>query len=349
MENKQHSRGDFSTDIRSVDYINNGKFLNTTLWLYFPFHDKPLNYKHVDYGMLIDADFDKSTGYSGFEYQLEVRWDNQTRTWSRTLNGWSPNGDIITIGKTQNYTGFSATGHSYVQLSLDLNSITHGRRYQAVFYAKSQKEDNLGYIADFTRPIDFPPLEVIISTSPASLSLRPGEEKTIEVRVNSTSGYEPTVSLDAFANNNNITVNFQKGFDVLQIPSYGTATVPLTIFATEGVIPSPYTVVIRANSTLMRAPVATMRDIFPPISEGYTFSQSTRTVDVQKPLSLIERLGLGYSGIPINIPKEYLVGFYGIVLGFLVPGIARFFNARRQATYVSRYMTAAVINLVCKK
>jgi hypothetical protein len=57
-----------STDILSVDYNNNDKFLNSTLWLFFPVKGKPLKFEHIDYGMLIDADFDKSTGFDGIDY-----------------------------------------------------------------------------------------------------------------------------------------------------------------------------------------------------------------------------------------------------------------------------------------
>jgi hypothetical protein len=49
----------YFTDILSVDYYSDGKTLNATLWTFLPFQDRPLKYNKVDYGMLIDSDFDK--------------------------------------------------------------------------------------------------------------------------------------------------------------------------------------------------------------------------------------------------------------------------------------------------
>jgi hypothetical protein len=55
-------QGDRSTDIESVDYSSDGKSLNATLWLYFPFKSNQSNLnEEVDYGMFIDADFDRTT------------------------------------------------------------------------------------------------------------------------------------------------------------------------------------------------------------------------------------------------------------------------------------------------
>jgi len=56
-------------------------------------------------------------------------------------------------------------------------------------------------------------------------------------------------------------------------------------------------------------------------------------------LTFVDQL-LGYSpnSVLVNIPKEYLVGFYGIILSFLVPSIARWINARRQGSYILKFM-----------
>src|SRR5918995_2987474 len=66
--NNLTTQGDRSTDIESVDYSSDGKTLNATLWLYFPFkanHSSPN--EEVSYGMLIDTDFDRTTGYAGID------------------------------------------------------------------------------------------------------------------------------------------------------------------------------------------------------------------------------------------------------------------------------------------
>lgn len=50
---------------------------------FFPFQDRHLKYNKVDYGMLMDSDFDKNTGYEGIDYKLEISWNNKTGEWTK--------------------------------------------------------------------------------------------------------------------------------------------------------------------------------------------------------------------------------------------------------------------------
>ena len=77
------------TDITSVDYYSDGKTLNATLWLLFPFKEKP-PIKELDYGMFIDADFNSKTGYGGMDYKVELQWKNNS--WNKVIETWSRNG-----------------------------------------------------------------------------------------------------------------------------------------------------------------------------------------------------------------------------------------------------------------
>jgi len=65
------------TDIQSVDYISDGKTLNTTIWLVSGFknysaatYNQP--FRHISYGMLIDTDIKAKTGYGGADYDFYV-------------------------------------------------------------------------------------------------------------------------------------------------------------------------------------------------------------------------------------------------------------------------------------
>jgi hypothetical protein len=97
--------GEHSTDILAVNYHTDGYFLNATVWLYYPFQVKP-NYTMVNYGMLIDSDFNNRTGFDRIDNQFEIRWDNNTGIWSSALEAWSPNGEDRNIDFKNNYTGF---------------------------------------------------------------------------------------------------------------------------------------------------------------------------------------------------------------------------------------------------
>ena len=176
--------GERSTDIWAVDYYSDRKTLNATMWLFYPFKDKPdLKYNHVNYGMLIDADFDNDTGYDGIDYKLEIGWDNHTKNWDKTLTAWSPTKEERTIYVIHNYTGFyekpsnSKTAKRYVLLSMDLNSILYPNKYKVTFYAETER--NGISVTDFTRWVAIPPLQIALTTSPTSLVLRPNKIKQL--------------------------------------------------------------------------------------------------------------------------------------------------------------------------
>jgi hypothetical protein len=209
MRNKTHAlNGDRSTDIEAVDYHSDGKTLNAILWLYFPFQveQSPLN-EEVDYGMFIDADFDDKTGFGGVEYKVELGWNNQSKKWAKVVEKWSAFGDPLGLeNETIPYTNFTKKDAHYVLLSVDLDDVLTPKKYKVIFYGQVRREGYL--ITDFSRMVAVPPLELAVSTSPNSVEVRKGEQKTIEVKVNTTQGYEPTVNLNATSQSKDIIFDF---------------------------------------------------------------------------------------------------------------------------------------------
>ena len=265
--------------------------------------------------MLIDSDFEKRTGYEGIDYQLEISWDNNTRTWNKKLEEWSPNGDQRILDVTNNYTGFFEKEKQYVLLSLDLGSLLYPNKYKVTFYAEVRDKNNT-LITDVTRWVPIPPLELVMSTSPNFLLLRPGEEKTIELKVNSTKGFEPTVVLSTANQSGNVKANIT--FDKLRIPSYGVATTPMTISVANNALIRPYTLFTFANSTfppeeLIKVKSSkTSASILPSseeISENIV-TQSSMVITVQEPLTEIDKISEFWNklGSPITF-------IYGILAG----------------------------------
>ena len=72
-------------DIRSVNYFSDGISLNATIWLAEFEPIPPPDYKNVNYGMYIDADFNKNTGVQGIDYKVEISWDKKNQTWTKNL------------------------------------------------------------------------------------------------------------------------------------------------------------------------------------------------------------------------------------------------------------------------
>ena len=325
METKQSASSKegqlYSTDILSVDYYSDGKTLNAILWTFLPFQDSPLKYKNVDYGMLIDSDFEKKTGFEGIDYQLELSWDNQTHTWTKKLVQWSVNGDQRTINITKKYQGFYEKEKNYILLSLDLESILYPAKYRVTFYSDAQKDDKSDMISDFTRWVAIPPLDLHISTSPTSVSLTPSEEKTIEVKVNSTEGYTPAVNLSAIVpSDGNIKFNFKRGFDKLIVPSYGMVTTYMTISAPQNASIAPYTLTIFANSSFpseqlikVKSPINktfSSSTFFPPsVQESQNvFSSSTVAINILPSLTWQQQISEAWNGFGSAIN-----GFVGLV------------------------------------
>ena len=251
--------GDRSTDIESIDYYSDGKTLNATLWLYFPFNPTPSpSYENVNYGMFINSDFNDDTGFGGIDYKVEISWNNQGKNWTKVVEKWSRFGEVLILdNRTIPYADFAAegTGGHYVLLSADLDTMLSPEKYKVVFYGEIKKKDDGIFRTDFTRMVAIPPLELSISTSPNSVELRKGETKTIEVKVSTAQGYEPTVNLNASSQSNDIILGLTQNdtspipTSELRIPSYGVATIPLTITSTDGAVVGPKTLFIFANSS----------------------------------------------------------------------------------------------------
>jgi hypothetical protein len=321
MTNKEpSSKGDRSTDILAADYFSDGNILNATLWLYFPFKDHPTNYNQINYGMFIDADFNKNTGYGGLDYLFEIGWRNNTKTWTQTLWALSPTGEQKTIDIKHNYTGFFEKGKAYVVLPLNLSLVHYPTKYKVTFYAEVKKGNDDSFITDFTRTVAIPPLELAISTSPTSLTLRPGDNKTIELKINSTKGFEPIVFLST-AKNQSGDIKSDIKFNKLRIPSYGVATTPVTIAASEGAASRPYTLFIFANSTFPSEDLikeftpakATITSSPVPESQDKSqnvISQSTMGLTVEDPLTFEEKISEFWNklGNPITFS-------YGVAAG----------------------------------
>ena len=114
--------------------------MNTTLWLIFPFMEHPSKYTTLNYGVLIDSDFDRGPGVGGIDYQVEIRWVNKTRTWDKVTMEWSDSGKEKILDEKRNYTGFYKEQSYYVSLQVDLSTIVYPNKYRVVFYAESAKE-----------------------------------------------------------------------------------------------------------------------------------------------------------------------------------------------------------------
>jgi hypothetical protein len=204
-----------NTDILAVDYISDGKTLNSTIWLGSSLNNSSTvksnkdnqASKKLSYGMLIDADSNTKTGYNGADYDfyVEIVADKV----SAYLYQLSSTGGFRLIGSQINFTqshAESSVGPGYANLNLDLSSLNFPSKYNLLFYTAESFKSN--EVRQFTSWVTIPPPSLQITTLPSNIIIRQGEEQLIPARIKSTSGFSNDViniTLDniSSANNNN--------------------------------------------------------------------------------------------------------------------------------------------------
>lgn len=319
------TEGDPATDIVEVTYFTNGRTLNSTIWLLFPFNELPVGYSIFNYGMLIDSDFDEDTGAGGIDYQLEIRWNNETNTWTRVLTEWSSTavGGRI-LEESKNFTRFSGDQLFYVSIPIELEDISNPNKFRAVYYAESKREAS-PLVTDFTKWINVPPQELQVATYPQSIELRQGETKTVELTINSTSGLEPDVILYSENQDTDPVLDFSA--KKLKIPSNGFASIPLTVSTSGNTDIGPHTIFIFANSSypafeFVKVNATSHDSEFPfKIQGDDKMVKTSLLIDVKEPLSLTDKISEFWNKL-----GELLLFLYGVVAG-LSPMI---FNAIRK-------------------
>jgi hypothetical protein len=208
----------------------------------------------------------------------------------------------------------------FILLSIGLNSIPFSEKYKVIFYAEAR--DGTSLLTDFTKSIAIPSVQLAVSTSPTSVELRNGEETTVEVKVNSTLGYEPTIYF--YTINETSDVDFDFKYDTLRIPSHGEAITPLTINSSDGALTGPRTFFILINSSF---PADTLFDL-PIISKPDLVAKSSFLITVLPPLTLQEHLN--------NFVKSWLTPITGIwtflagVATVITPVVIRIYSNRKK-------------------
>ena len=176
-----HLGSDYA-NILAVNYVSDGKTLNTTFWLasnsgnasVFSQHDKSIRY-----GMLIAiVTLPENSGYNGANYDFFV--EAKDGKWSEYLYQLSSTGSRALVYSKENYTlpfGGSTIGPGHVNLRLDLDAIHSPSNYGLSFYTAESFKSN--EVRDFTNWIAVPPEPINIMTDPKDSVMRQGEEQLV--------------------------------------------------------------------------------------------------------------------------------------------------------------------------
>ena len=122
----------------------------------------------------------------GSDYQVRYLWDIYDKNWTRVVDEMSTTNQRKVLDQKHNYTGFSHGENGYIDLSLDLGSVTFPKQYNVLFYTMYVfiKDGHLCGISDISNRVYIPPPEYIVSASPNPIELRVGEEEITELQVN---------------------------------------------------------------------------------------------------------------------------------------------------------------------
>ncbi len=339
--------GAYYTDIRSSDYYSDGKTLNVLLWINnpVPFFKPEILAKNeeIHYGMYIDSDFNDLTGYGGVDYNYELGWNNKSKEWTTVLNKWSHEGyQIILDNQTVSYNNFSKRDVKYIQMSLELSKILSPKKYKVTFYAEVKRNGII--ITDFTRTVAIPPLEINVTSTSNLIELRKGDKKTIEIQIRSTQGYEPTVNIDTKSQTNVIRASFGHNYQIsnrsdytLRIPSYGIATIPMTITSSDEAPTGQQTLFIFVNSSFpseqflkpksYQKIISNDAKLVPSSVESENvFTQSSLIVTLQDPLTLIDEIYDIWNKIGPAV--SFIVGILIGLIGQLLPGLKKWLKEK---------------------
>jgi hypothetical protein len=187
------------TDILAVNYISDGKTLNSTIWLGSGFNNSSdfnsindnQSSRKLSYGMLIDADSNTETGYNGADY--DFYFESVAGRVSSYLYHLSSTGGFRLLGSYINFTQFhdeSPVGPGYVNLDLDLSHMNFPSEYNLLFYTAESFKSN--EVRQYTSWVTIPP-PVLQITTPSDITIREGEEQLIPARIKSTSGFSNDV------------------------------------------------------------------------------------------------------------------------------------------------------------
>jgi archaellum component FlaF (FlaF/FlaG flagellin family) len=184
------------------------------------------------------------------------------------------------------------------------------------------KNNRLCALHDPTNHVPFPPPEFYISTLPTSVTLRPGEEKDIQVRLNSTA-YSPSNATFSINQTEGLKATFTP--NRTSVPANGMVVSTLHINASENIEYRPYTLPIYATISFpTKVGIKGQDKIFNNTLSETINENSYLTLTVLRPLTTEEHLDIFYKSwvSPITGIWTFMAGI-GAVIAPLIISIYR--------------------------
>jgi hypothetical protein len=241
------------SDIVSANVVIGDKFINSTMWFSNPFFvNYPENVAGVTYSMSIVDNSEVSLPL----YTLAISW-SPNYGWQKTLyqhplsNNISRHLTPITNYSSNLYGNVSNIDNNkefgYVDIVLDkTHKITLPDDYNIIFHSLIFDEESCYKLDLFDKIFDVPYVDSFLNSS-EKIELRPGEEKTFELHVQSTPGSKPIINFLDVNQSTGIYLDFIQS--EVQSNSDGVVFISAKIKASFDIEPHLYTIPIHYNVT----------------------------------------------------------------------------------------------------
>jgi hypothetical protein len=323
---QQQKNGD--SDNNNYGIYNDGNTATTHIVTFFP---RTLN--SVTYGMYMDADNNNKTGIlAGIDYILSLNKADNDKSWSKQIQQWATPTVFRIIDRTDNYTGlfgrFPGRGQEEgsINLSVDLDAIGSPDNYRVIFFAKKGNATDVSdRVGDYTNWALIPPSKLEISVLPNPSEIRQEESKKVELQLKSNT---------AFDSQTRIFIKKTPGIDVeynsnlVQIPPFGLATIPLNIIVSGNADIGPQTIPLSINSSFptevyqessySKSGFVNLGFKVPSTEANIVNQTSDLTVEIQKRLDAGQKIATFWKdfGGPISlIGGGFVGGFSGWIIG----------------------------------
>ena len=172
-------------DLKSVSYSVGNNFLNATLLLDSNL-TKMKNILNFSYGMRIDVDSDRNTGWNGWDFMVQVSLNNNSL--NRRVIEIFPDG-VTMERQFHSDPSFSGLSPYSADIYLDLNEINKPSRFTVAFeVANTIKINNTVYhVSDASDWFVNPPFVVNLEAEPIQFDLHAGDSRDVEWSANSQS------------------------------------------------------------------------------------------------------------------------------------------------------------------
>jgi hypothetical protein len=222
-----------------------------------PFDDKrEPSYHETTFTMAIDVD---SVHDEGTDYRIiysRVPNDSWTGNWSRQLQEISAHESIKVLEEHRIYPNFNDREEPYIPFSFNLDKVNSPQQYKVVFYITDYFVIGHRFcrLVDTTNWVIVPPPNFVMSASPSSVVMRPGEENNILVEIKGIANLQSEATLSIDNSRKDLLTTLIPNRTSIPSSSSGTSNLHIKVFDNTTVgTPTPVILPLRAIITFPTA------------------------------------------------------------------------------------------------